>query len=174
MVVYPTNVDKCGSLILKGSDRVAVPVPLICSPTLLLHARGDFPQTRMSKKTAWPCAHCTAPISEKLGAGCASLYCYTNTWEFKWPNSCQTQAEALRPVVVKAGATRVSCGDNIPFGYVTNSCSGCFTTSTGHGASRMIFSAVDPKTKCLSPVRPWVASVIKSTSSSLAVLTISL
>ncbi len=78
--------DRCGSLILKGSDKVAVHVPLICSPTLLLHARGDFPQTRMSKKTAWPCAYCTAPISEKLGAGCASLYCYTNTSEFKWPN----------------------------------------------------------------------------------------
>src|SRR4030095_194195 len=36
--------------------------------------------------------------------------------------------------------------------YSTKSCSGCFTVSTGQGAKRTTFSAVEPNTRWLTPL----------------------
>lgn len=58
-----------------------------------------------------------------------------------WPQAC-------------AGSTRASGS--------TNSCSGCFTVKTGHGAVRTTRSATFPIMRCARAPRPCVPSTIRS------------
>ena len=67
--------------------------------------------------------------------------------------------------ILRAVKGRFVQSQPIARGYPTNSCSGCFTVSTGHGDNRTTFSALEPNTRWLTPRRPCVANTIKSTSS---------
>ncbi len=56
---------------------------------------------------------------------------------------------------------------------IVNPCPGRLTLSTGQGALRTTFSAVDPNIAWLNPVRPCVESTMRSARRSLASRTIS-
>ena len=140
-----THVYQTPMLFVAGEPVAAMPPdteptnsPRWLTASLLPAGRGELPQVRttVASATASPSARHASARSSTASRSC----------------------EAAMATSLPRRATARRAADDQSAWLVSTAFG--LTVSTGHVAMRTTFSAIDPSTRCLRPVRPWHALIL--------------